>query len=159
GALERVGEEVIAPVLRTMAARGTPFRGALYAGLMVTREGPAVLEFNARFGDPEAQVLVLSLAEDLLPWLEACARGTLTPRPLAVQPRASVGVVLASPGYPAAPVSGARISGVDGIAGSCVVFHAGTAMREGALVTAGGRVLTVCARGPTLAEARANAYG
>ena len=158
-ALARVGEEVITPVLRTMAARGTPFRGALYAGLMVGRAGPAVLEFNARFGDPEAQALVMSLDEDLLPWLEACARGTLTPRPLAVAPGASVGVVLASPGYPAAPVTGARISGVDRIGGSCQVFQAGTAMRDGALVTAGGRVLTVCAHGPSLAEARANAYG
>ncbi|HVP61303.1 MAG TPA: phosphoribosylamine--glycine ligase [Myxococcaceae bacterium] len=159
-ALARVGEEVIAPVLRTMAARGTPFQGALYAGLMVGPNGPAVLEFNARFGDPEAQVLVMSLGEDLLPWLDACARGTLAPRPLALLPGASVGVVLASPGYPAAPVTGARISGVDRIGGgSCQVFHAGTALRDGALVTAGGRVLTVCARGPTLAEARANAYG
>jgi len=158
-ALARVGEEVIAPVLRTMAARGTPFRGALYAGLMVTRDGPSVLEFNARFGDPEAQVLVMSLGEDLLPWLDACARGTLAPRAPEVLPGASVGVVLASPGYPAAPVTGTRISGVDRIGGSCQVFQAGTALRGGELVTAGGRVLTVCARGPTLAEARANVYG
>jgi len=158
-ALRRVGEEVIAPVLRTMAARGTPFRGALYAGLMVGREGPAVLEFNARFGDPEAQVQVLSLDEDLLPWLEACAKGTLSPRPLSLRPGASVGVVLASPGYPSAPLIGSRISGADRIGGSCVVFHAGTASRDGALVTAGGRVLTVCAGGPSLAEARANVYG
>ena len=148
-----------APVLRTMTARGTPFRGALYAGLMVTREGPAVLEFNVRFGDPEAQVQMLSLGEDLIPWLEACARGTLAPAPFALLPGASVGVVLASPGYPAAPVTGAPISGADRIGGSCQVFHAGTTLRDGALVTAGGRVLTVCARGPTLAEARANAYG
>jgi phosphoribosylamine--glycine ligase len=154
-----VGEEVIAPVLRTMAARGTPFRGALYAGLMVTREGPAVLEFNVRFGDPEAQVQLLSLGEDLLPWLEACARDRLPPGPLSLLPGASVGVVLASPGYPAAPVIGAPISGADRIGGSCHVFHAGTTLRDGTLVTAGGRVLTVCARGPTLAEARANAYG
>ena len=142
-----------------MAGRGTPFRGALYAGLMVGRAGPAVLEFNARFGDPEVQVLTMSLGEDLLPWLDACARGTLAPRPLEVLPGASVGVVLASPGYPAAPVTGGRITGADRIGGSCQVFHAGTAIRDGALVTAGGRVLTVCARGPTLAEARANVYG
>jgi len=158
-ALARVGEGIIAPVLRTMAARGTPFRGALYAGLMVTREGPTVLEFNVRFGDPEAQVQLLSLGEDLLPRLEACARGRLSPAPLSLLPGASVGVVLASPGYPAAPVTGAPISGADRIGGSCQLFHAGTALRDGALVTAGGRVLTVCARGPTLAEARANAYG
>jgi len=158
-ALARVSDEVIAPVLRTMAARGTPFRGALYAGLMVGRDGPSVLEFNARFGDPEAQVQVMALEEDLLPWLDACARGTLVPRPLVLRPGASVGVVLASPGYPGAPVTGTRISGVERIGGSCVVFHAGTALRDGALFTAGGRVLTVCARGPTLAEARASAYG
>ncbi|MGZ3479641.1 MAG: phosphoribosylamine--glycine ligase, partial [Myxococcaceae bacterium] len=121
-ALARVGEEVIAPVLRTMASRGTPFRGALYAGLMVTRTGPSVLEFNARFGDPEAQVLAMQLGEDLLPWLDACARGTLAPRPLALLPGATVGVVLASPGYPAAPVTGTPISGVDRIGGSCQVF-------------------------------------
>src|SRR5499427_5547676 len=108
-ALRRVGEEVIAPVLRMMAARGTPFRGALYAGLMVTRTGPAVLEFNARFGDPEVQVLAMSLGEDLLPWLDACARGTLSPRPFSVLPGASVGVVLASAGYPAAPIIGTPI--------------------------------------------------
>jgi phosphoribosylamine--glycine ligase len=126
---------------------------------MVGRAGPAVLEFNARFGDPEVQVLTMSLGEDLLPWLDACARGTLAPRPLEVLPGASVGVVLASPGYPAAPVTGGRITGADRIGGSCQVFHAGTAIRDGALVTAGGRVLTVCARGPTLAEARANVYG
>ena len=142
-----------------MASRGTPFRGALYAGLMVGRSGPAVLEFNARFGDPEVQVLVMSLEEDLLPWLDACARGTLSPRPLALHSGASVGVVLASRGYPAAPVSGSPISGVERIGGSCQVFHAGTALRDGVLGTAVGRVVTVCGRGPTLAEARANAYG
>jgi phosphoribosylamine--glycine ligase len=157
--LERVGVEVIAPVLRTMAARGTPFRGALYAGLMLTAEGPAVLEFNARFGDPEAQVQVMQLGEDLLPWLDACARGTLVARPLELLPGASVGVVLASSGYPGHPVSGVPIEGVEGIGGSCRVFHSGTAERDGGLVSAGGRVVTVCARGPNLAEARANAYG
>jgi phosphoribosylamine--glycine ligase len=101
----------------------------------------------------------LAVGEDLLPWLEACARGTLDPRPLALLPGASVGVVLASPGYPAAPVTGARILGVERIGGSCQVCPAGTALRDGTLVTAGGRVLTVCAQGPTLAEARADAYG
>src|SRR5262249_62224811 len=101
----------------------------------------------------------MSLDEDLVPWLDDCARGTLAPRPLSVAPGASVGVVLASQGYPAAPVTGARISGVERIGGSSQVFHAGTALRDGALVTAGGRVLTVCARGPSLAEARARAHG
>ena len=158
-ALRRVGDEVITPVLRTMARRGSPFRGALYAGLMLTRQGPAVLEFNARFGDPEAQVLALQVGEDLLPWLDACARGGLEPRPLSVLPGCSVGVVLASAGYPGKPTAAVPISGADRIGGSCQVFHAGTALRDGTLLTAGGRVLTVCARGPSLAEARANAYG
>lgn len=157
--LERVGTEVIGPVLGAMAARGTPFQGALYAGLMLTPDGPVVLEFNARLGDPEAQVLVLQLGEDLLPWLEACARGALEPRPLQLLPGASVGVVLASAGYPGRPTTGTTIEGVERIGGSCRVFHAGTAQEDGRLVTAGGRVLTVCARGPSLAEARANAYG
>jgi phosphoribosylamine--glycine ligase len=158
-ALARVGETVIAPVLRTMASRGTPFQGALYAGLMLTRTGPTVLEFNARFGDPEVQVLVMQLGEDLLPWLEACAKGTLVPRPLQLSPGASVGVVLAAAGYPGTPVRGTPITGVDRIGGASRVFQAGTAREGSTLVTAGGRVLTVCARGPTLAEARSNAYG
>ena len=157
--LSQVSETVITPVLRTMAARGTPFRGALYAGLMLTPTGPSVLEFNARFGDPEVQVLVMQLGEDLLPWLEACAGGTLVPRPLRLLPGASVGVVLAAAGYPGTPVRGTPITGVDRIAGAARVFQAGTAREGQALVTAGGRVLTVCARGPNLAEARANAYG
>ena len=157
--LSQVSETVITPVLRTMAARGTPFRGALYAGLMLTPTGPSVLEFNARFGDPEVQVLVMQLGEDLLPWLEACAGGTLVPRPLRLLPGASVGVVLAAAGYPGTPVRGTPITGVDRITGAARVFQAGTAREGQALVTAGGRVLTVCARGPNLAEARANAYG
>ncbi len=157
--LQAVGATVIAPVLREMARRGHPFQGALYAGLMLTRQGPRVLEFNARFGDPEAQVLVLQLAEDLLPLLSACATGTLRQRPLAVAPGASVGVVLASAGYPGPLRTGVPISGTEGPWESARVFHAGTARdAAGRLVTAGGRVLTVCAQGPSLAEARASAY-
>ncbi|ATB26860.1 phosphoribosylamine--glycine ligase [Melittangium boletus] len=156
--LAEVGESVIAPTLKVLRARGTPFRGALYAGLMLTRNGPKVLEFNARFGDPETQVLMMQLAEDVLPLLDACARGQLEQRPLAVHPGASVGVVLAAQGYPEAPRKGARIEGVDAVPSSCPVFVAGVAERDGAWLTAGGRVLTVCARGADLAEARAQAY-
>jgi phosphoribosylamine--glycine ligase len=101
----------------------------------------------------------MQLGEDLLPWLDACAKGTLAPRPLQLLPGASVGVVLAAAGYPGTPVRGTPSTGVERIGGAARVFQAGTARKEGALVTAGGRVLTVCARGPTLAEARANAYG
>jgi phosphoribosylamine--glycine ligase len=158
-ALAAVGESVIAPVLREMARRGHPFSGALYAGLMLTASGPRVLEFNARFGDPETQVLVLQLDEDLLPLLHACARGALVQRPLAMAPGASLGVVLASAGYPAQPRTGVPISGLDRLGGATQVFHAGTALENGRLVTAGGRVLTVCARAPSIAEARAVAYG
>ncbi|MGO9828510.1 MAG: phosphoribosylamine--glycine ligase [Myxococcaceae bacterium] len=156
--LEAVGVRVIAPVLREMARRGHPFKGALYAGLMLTPEGPQVLEFNARFGDPEAQVLVLQLAEDLLPLLYAAATGRLHQRPLAVAPGAAVGVVLASAGYPGTPRTGDPIALAEVPSDSTHVFHAATALVEGRLVTAGGRVLTVCAQGPSLKEARALAY-
>jgi phosphoribosylamine---glycine ligase len=157
--LGSIGERVIRPVLREMARRGHPFSGALYAGLMLTPSGPRVLEFNVRFGDPEAQVLVLQLAEDLLPLLHAAATGRLTERELALHGGGSVGVVLASAGYPAAPRTGAEIRGADRLTGTTQAFHAGTAIVDGRLVTAGGRVLTVCAHAPSLSEARAVAYG
>jgi len=156
-ALAQVGERVIAPVLAVMRRRGAPFRGALYAGLMMTRSGPKVLEFNARFGDPETQVLMLQLGEDVLPLLEACARGRLEPRPLVLEPGASVGVVLAAAGYPDTPRRGQRIEGVESVPSGVRVFLAGVEEKDGALVTAGGRVLTVCARGKDLAEARERA--
>jgi phosphoribosylamine--glycine ligase len=157
-ALAQVGERVIGPMLATLRRRGTPFKGALYAGLMLTRTGPKVLEFNARFGDPETQVLMLQLQEDLLPLLDACARGRLESRPLVLEPGASVGVVLAAEGYPETPRRGQRIDGVDLAAQDGTVFLAGVEAREEGLVTAGGRVLTVCARGRDLAEARTKAY-
>lgn len=157
--LAAIGESVIAPVLKEMARRGHPFSGALYAGLMLTKSGPRVLEFNARFGDPEAQVLVLQLAEDLLPLLHACATGTLQQRALRVAEGASVGVVLASAGYPGAPRTGAPISGIEGLGAGTELFHAATALVDGRLVTAGGRVLTVCARAPSLEEAQRRVYG
>ncbi len=156
--LSTVGEQVIAPTLATLRRRGMPFRGALYAGLMLTRDGPKVLEFNARFGDPETQVLMMQLAEDVLPLLEACARGQLESRPLAVHPGASVGVVLAAHGYPEAPRKGDRIEGLDAVPADAPVFVAGVEEKAGGWLTAGGRVLTVCARGADLAEARARAY-
>jgi phosphoribosylamine--glycine ligase len=156
--LAAIGQTVIAPVLQEMARRGHPFRGALYAGLMLTDQGPRVLEFNARFGDPEAQVLVLQLAEDLLPLLHACATGDLVQRPLSVAAGASVGVVLASDGYPGELRTGVPITGTEGRGTGTHVFHGATAVVDGRLVTAGGRVLTLCARGASLEEARRNAY-
>jgi phosphoribosylamine--glycine ligase len=156
--LSTVGEQVIAPTLATLRRRGMPFRGALYAGLMLTRNGPKVLEFNARFGDPETQVLMMQLAEDVLPLLDACARGQLESRPLAVHPGASVGVVLAAHGYPESPRKGDRIEGVDAVPADAPVFVAGVEAKDGGWLTSGGRVLTVCARGTDLAQARARAY-
>ncbi|AKQ67182.1 Phosphoribosylamine--glycine ligase [Myxococcus hansupus] len=156
--LAEVGERVVAPTLAVLRRRGIPFRGVLYAGLMLTRSGPKVLEFNARFGDPETQVLMMQLGEDLLPLLDACARGALAPRTLVSAPGASVGVVLAARGYPDAPEKGQRIDGLDAVPEDATVFLAGVEARDGALVTAGGRVLTVCARGEDLARARERAY-
>jgi phosphoribosylamine--glycine ligase len=153
-----VGRNIIAPVLAEMRRRGTPFRGALFAGLMLTRQGPKVLEFNCRFGDPETQVLMLQLSEDVLPLLHACASGRLAERPLAIAKGASVGVVLAAEGYPESPKRGDGIDGLDALPEGTVVFHAGTQREGGKLVTSGGRVLTVCARGEDLVDARARAY-
>jgi len=152
-----VGRTVIAPALAELARRGTPFRGALFAGLMLTPAGIRVLEFNCRLGDPETQVLLMQVAEDLLPVLDACARGQLRQHALALHPGASVGVVLAADRYPGTPVLGDVIAGLETVQ-PAQVFHAGTQSRDGQIVTAGGRVLTVCARGADLAEARARAY-
>lgn len=157
--LEEAGERVIAPVLRTLKQRGTPFVGVLYAGLMLTPQGPKVLEFNCRFGDPETQVLMMQLDEDVLPLLIACARGELKTRSLKQHAGASVAVVLAAEGYPEAPRLGDEISGLDRPCPPGVQrFHSGTARRGLHWVTSGGRVLSVCARAASLEAARALAY-
>jgi phosphoribosylamine--glycine ligase len=155
-----VEERVLLPALRELARRGRPFRGALYAGLMLTPKGLRVLEFNARLGDPETQPLMMRLADDLVPALLGAARGDLSTVELAVDPRAAVGVVLAAEGYPAKPVAGDAVEGADGPFEEGVqVFHAGTALApDGRIVTAGGRVLTVCALGAGVAAARDRAY-
>jgi phosphoribosylamine--glycine ligase len=152
-------ELVHRPVLAELAARGAPFTGVLYAGLMLTEDGPRVLEFNCRFGDPEAQTLLPLLEGDLLAALAAAANGTLEPAALAATSGAAVTVVLVSAGYPEAPQPGAEIAGIaDAEALGAVVFHAGTAVRSGKLVAAGGRVVNVTARGASLADARERAY-
>jgi phosphoribosylamine--glycine ligase len=158
--LARVEREVLLPAVAEMARRGRPFRGALYAGLMLTRDGPRVLEFNARLGDPETQPLLLRLSGDVVPALLGAARGDLSDVRLAFDPRAAVGVVLASENYPARPVTGDVIEGADGpFEPDVQVFHAGTRRdRDGRLVTAGGRVLTVCALGDDVAGAARRAY-
>lgn len=154
-------QQLIDPTFRGLAAEGTSYRGVLYAGLMLTRTGPRLVEFNARFGDPECQVLMLRLESDVVPYLMAAARGNLTALPAPVwREDAVICVVLAARGYPDAPQAGSVIGLPDGGWGEdVVVFHAGTARRDdGALVAAGGRVLNVCARGRDLGEARARAY-
>jgi phosphoribosylamine--glycine ligase len=155
-----VERDIMLPVLRELARRGRPFQGALYAGLMLTRTGPRVVEFNARFGDPETQPVLMRLRTDLVPVLLATAKGDLSGVTLEFDPRAAVGVVLAAEGYPASVRKGDEISGLEGPFEEGVqVFHAGTARRaDGQVVTAGGRVLTVCALGDGLDGAAARAY-
>jgi phosphoribosylamine--glycine ligase len=158
-------ETIHVPVLAELARRGTPFVGALYAGLMLTASGPVLLEFNARFGDPEAQVVLPRLAVPLGPLLLAAARGDLgrvarilglDDARLPATPAAAVGIVLAAAGYPGSPRRGDPIDGLDAAGlGDTLVFHAGTERDgEGAWRTNGGRVLTVVGRGPDLAAAR-----
>ena len=156
--LRKVGEQVIQPTLDELRERGTPFRGALYAGLMITRSGPKVLEFNCRFGDPEAQVLMMQIDDDLVGLLRDCAEGALKRRAIQVRPGASVGVVLAAEGYPQTPSVGDGIHGLAEAEELGRVFQAATRLDAGRLVTSGGRVLTVCGRGDTIADARARAY-
>ena len=152
---------VVQPVIAGMAAEGMPYRGVLYAGLMATADGPKVVEFNARFGDPECQVLMMRLDGDVVPLLLACARGDLTRAPMpAFRDETVICVVLAASGYPDSPLEGSIIRGAEQDFGPHVqVFHAGTRRRsDRQLAAAGGRVLNVCARGKDIAEARARAY-
>jgi phosphoribosylamine--glycine ligase len=152
---------LVEPAVAGLAAEERPYRGVVYAGLMVTADGPKLVEFNARFGDPECQVLMLRLESDLVPYLHAAATGTLKALPPPVwRDEAAICVVLAAPGYPEAPQKGSVIAGTERDLGEGVeIFHAGTALRpDGALVAVGGRVLNVCARGATLEQARERAY-
>ena len=153
-------DRVHRPVIAAMERRGTPFTGVLYAGLMMTADGPRVLEFNTRFGDPETQALLPRLDDDALALLTAAADGDLADRPVRVKDGAAVAVVLAAHGYPAAPRSGDVITGLDEAAATgAEVYHAGTAPGPGGtVVTAGGRVLAVSARGASVADARQRAY-
>jgi phosphoribosylamine--glycine ligase len=147
------------PIVDLMAARGTPFHGVLYAGLMLTEQGPKVLEFNVRFGDPETQAVLPRLSSDLLDALLACTRpGGLAGMRLQWRSECAVSVVLASAGYPASSSSGDVISGLPEVPAEIEVTHAGTAMRDGDVVTAGGRVLNVTALGADCESARGAAY-
>jgi phosphoribosylamine---glycine ligase len=152
---------LIAPAVAGIAAEDAPYHGALFCELMVTPEGPKLVEFNVRFGDPECQVLMLRLASDIVPYLTAAANGTLADLPPPVwRDEAAICVVLAAEGYPGTPRTGGVIEGAEADFGpDVVVFHAATKRRDdGALLAAGGRVLNVCARAPTLAAARDKAY-
>ena len=153
-------EAVHVPVLAELAARGAPFVGLLYAGLMLTEDGPRVLEFNCRFGDPETQAVVPLLEGDLLELLAAAARGDASGGQLAWAGGSAVSVVLAAENYPTEGDRGGTIDGVDAAeAAGALVFHAGTALHGDRLVTNGGRILSVTGRGPSIADARQAAYG
>jgi phosphoribosylamine--glycine ligase len=153
---------IVEPAIAGMAVEGTPYSGVLYAGLMLTATGPQVLEFNARFGDPETQVLLPRWQDDLLDVLSAAADGRLAELPaLRWSEAATCGVVLASAGYPSAAEVGEPIHGLDQAGAQALVFHGGTMVASGNMdqvVTAGGRVLTVVGQGATLEQARARAY-
>ena len=151
---------IVHPTISGLAAEGRPYRGVLYAGVMVTRDGPKLLEYNCRLGDPEAQAVIPRLDGDLLPLLRATAAGELGSQRAAWKHEAAVCVVLAAGGYPEKPLRGEPITGLgDALAQpGALVFHAGTALREGELVTAGGRVLSIVGRGATPKEAASVAY-
>jgi phosphoribosylamine--glycine ligase len=154
-------DRIVRPALAAMTARGTPFRGILFVGLMLTADGPKLIEFNVRFGDPECQVLLPRLKSDLLPALLAACEGELGQFDLRWYDLAALAVVLAASGYPEAPQRGSEIRGLEAAAAlpGVQIFHAGTARDDaGRLVAAGGRVLTVCATGADAAQARARAY-
>jgi phosphoribosylamine---glycine ligase len=153
----RVLDEIVRPTARALAAAGTPFSGILYAGLMLTPEGPKLVEYNVRFGDPECQALMLRLEDDLLALMLACAKGELAAlKPPRFSKDAALVVVMAAEGYPGPPKKGGAIGGLDGMGAQ--VFHAGTARKGADLVADGGRVLGVAARGKSVAEAQAAAY-
>jgi phosphoribosylamine--glycine ligase len=157
---EELVAEIHQPVVDELARRGSPFIGVLFAGLMITADGPKVLEFNARFGDPETQVLLPRLEGDLLQLLFACAVGDLSGSSARLGDDAAVTVVLAAPDYPArSDFAGAEIDGIAAAeASGALVFHGGTAVRNGTVVTNGGRILSVTATAPTVSDARDRAY-
>ena len=153
-------EHIFRPTVTAMAKEGRPFKGIIFFGLMLTKDGPKVLEYNARFGDPEAQVVLPRMKNDIIDVFEACVDGTLDTVDLRFEDNAAVCVVLASGGYPVSYKKGFEISGLDSLQGEddVFVFHAGTAIKDGRIVTNGGRVLGVTATGKDLVSARARAY-
>ena len=158
--IERTMAEIIRPTVAGMRKRGTPFTGVLFAGLMITPAGPKLIEYNARFGDPETQVLLMRLKSDLLPALMATSDGTLDKITLKWASDVALTVVMAARGYPGTPLKGTEIKGLAAAAKveSVEIFHAGTKRDGGRLIADGGRVLNVTARGSSVAEAQAHAY-
>jgi phosphoribosylamine--glycine ligase len=158
---DEVMDRIIRPSLAGMAAEGKPFKGVLFAGLMLTDKGPQLIEYNVRFGDPECEVLLRRLKSDLLPALVAAREGTLDQVVLEWRDEAALGVVMAAEGYPETPRKGTAIRGLDAAAAAAPtveLFHAGTAAKDDAIVADGGRVLVVTALGSTVGEAQGRAY-
>jgi phosphoribosylamine--glycine ligase len=156
----RVMAEIVRPTVAGVKARGTPFRGVLFAGLMITAAGPKLIEFNVRFGDPECQVLMPRLKTDIVAAMLAACDGVLDAFDIRLRDRAALSVVMAAKGYPGAVQRGTPIRGVEKAAAmpDVMVFHAGTARADGALVANGGRVLAITGLGANVAEAKARAY-
>lgn len=154
----RVMAEIIEPTVRTMREDGVPYVGVLYAGLMLTAEGPKLIEYNARFGDPECQVLMMRLESDLVGIMLACAKGELAGVEAQFRDQTALTVVMAAKGYPGTPEKGGAIALNDAEADGAKIFHAGTALKDGTLVANGGRVLNVTAMGASVTEAQRIAY-
>jgi phosphoribosylamine--glycine ligase len=156
----RVMEEMIYPTLRAMKAMGSPYKGVLFAGIMVTKDGPKLVEYNARFGDPECQVLMMRMMSDLLPALIASADGQLKNFSLRWFDDVALTVIMATKGYPGSYGKGSVIAGLDDAAKieTVEIFHAGTIAKDGKILASGGRVLNICAMGKTVTEAQQRAY-
>jgi len=157
---DQIMSRIISPTVAGMKARGAPFRGVLYAGVMLTEQGPKLFEYNVRFGDPECQVLMLRMMSDIVPAFLAACDGELKHFNLRWYPEAAITVVMAAKGYPGDYRKGSRIEGLDDAAkiDGVEIFHAGTLEKDGAILANGGRVLNVCALGKTVTEAQARAY-
>jgi phosphoribosylamine--glycine ligase len=157
---DQIMSRIILPTVRGMKARGTPFRGVLYAGVMLTEQGPKLFEYNVRFGDPECQVLMLRMMSDIVPAFLAACDGQLKNFDLRWYPDPALTVVMAAKGYPGDYNKGSRIEGLDDAARieGVEIFHAGTVAKDGAILANGGRVLNVCASGKTVSEAQQLAY-
>jgi phosphoribosylamine--glycine ligase len=156
----RVMREIVTPTIDAMAAEGTPFRGVLFAGLMITSDGPKLIEFNTRFGDPETQAMLPRLESDLLSLMQQCARGNLTTCAIHLSEQTALTIVFAAKGYPAAPKKGTEIRGIEKAERMphVIVTHAGTRRDGKRLLADGGRVLNITALAPDIAEARRRAY-